>query len=378
MESYGELLRKARETKGFSLERVSAETTISRSYIVGLEEEDCGAFPGEPYMIGFLRTYSDFLDLDTDVILKLFQAKKIQESPVPAELLAKKRPKFLLPLIIILIFLLLSSLGVYLYLFVFDVPEHQAEKARAALEQAAPHKYQASFTPQNLRVYVKDQILVGSETSSSKIVLTVCSTVNNSVGFEMPAGVQYVDLGEERDLDINGDGVAELIVWVADCSKNDESRGAEIRVTIKEGEGSTVYLEEVEETLRVDADITQTESIAIKTDEKKQVVILDDNRAYPFTLKITFRGPCLFRYQVDFRGDKVEGYYKSGDTVSITSQYSGVRLWMSNGNALQIQVIAGAAQKSLTGGTTGRVEVQDIKWVRSEGGRYSLVVEGVD
>jgi len=90
MESYGALLKKAREDQELSIEDVEAKTTITRQYIEGLENEKNDAFPGEPYMIGFLKLYADFLGLNSEDLLKLYNAKKIQESPIPVERLQKK------------------------------------------------------------------------------------------------------------------------------------------------------------------------------------------------------------------------------------------------------------------------------------------------
>ena len=100
MDSYGALLKEAREAKNLDLDTVARETSIIRKYIEGLEEEDNSAFPGEAYLMGFLRNYSDYLGTDTETVLTLYRNKQLQEAPVPEGLIEKQRPKFLLPLII--------------------------------------------------------------------------------------------------------------------------------------------------------------------------------------------------------------------------------------------------------------------------------------
>ena len=87
MESYGEILRNAREEKKVSMEAIERATAITKNYIDSLENERVEDFPGESYFIGFLSNYCEFLGLDKDEILRLYHAKKIQESPVPVELL---------------------------------------------------------------------------------------------------------------------------------------------------------------------------------------------------------------------------------------------------------------------------------------------------
>ena len=66
MDSYGEILRNARQVKGLDIDTVARETSIISSYIEGLENEDNSAFPGEAYLMGFLKNYSEYLEKNTD------------------------------------------------------------------------------------------------------------------------------------------------------------------------------------------------------------------------------------------------------------------------------------------------------------------------
>ena len=100
MESYGNLLRKTREEKNLDLVKISREISIEKRYLEGLENEDSTVFPGEAYLVGFLKNYSNYLELDTDFVLKLYHNKQIQESPLPEGLYGKKSSKRILPFLI--------------------------------------------------------------------------------------------------------------------------------------------------------------------------------------------------------------------------------------------------------------------------------------
>ena len=113
MDSYGELLKKTREEKNLDVEKISREITIEKDYLLALEAEDSGVFPGEAYLTGFLRNYANYLDLDSEFVLKLYHNKKIQESPVPEALIARKKiPSFvftiILPVSLIAIFAIVT------------------------------------------------------------------------------------------------------------------------------------------------------------------------------------------------------------------------------------------------------------------------------
>ena len=391
MESYGELLKKARENKNLSIEEVARSTTIARQYLVGLEEETDEVFPGEPYLVGFLKNYGDYLGLDSAHLLKLYDGKKKQEAPVPIELLQKKKPKFLLPLIIILVLLLLAGVGAYLYFFVFKVPQKQEEKKLLAAETKKIHKYEFTDQTQNWRLYQGDEILI-PDGENKFITLVVDSTLGKLSLLTPPTSGgpvtdgsaasaterQIIELSEERHIDINGDGHGDLIVYLSDVSNTDESRGAEVRMLLSSGDESLVYIDETPAESKSSAEQLPLQSIPVQqsSDSSRQVVIHDDNRAYPFTLNISIQEPCLLRYRID-RKESVEEYLRTGETLSLQSN-NGTRLWISNVNAAKINVIAGLSTYDLDPGRAGEVKVEDIKWVRNKDGRYALVVEEID
>ena len=73
MDSIGEKLRAAREAKRLTIKDVVKDTNINPLYIDALEEEDFEKFPSETYIIGFLRSYTEYLKLDTDEIIQSYK-----------------------------------------------------------------------------------------------------------------------------------------------------------------------------------------------------------------------------------------------------------------------------------------------------------------
>ncbi|MCR5620711.1 MAG: helix-turn-helix domain-containing protein [Treponema sp.] len=366
MESYGSILREARESKGLSIERVAAETAITKQYIEALENDDQTGFHGEAYLTGFLQNYSDYLGTDTKELLRLYHAMKLQESPTPKELLEKTRPKFLVPLIVAVCVLLFCGVGVFLYFYVFKIPEKKEIAARAVAENKKIHQYSFDGSTQNARLYLGDQILIPTE-NGGNIVLTVSNT-QGYLSVLTPAGEQVVDLSEERDIDLTNDGITDIILYVSDIDMKDGSRGAEVRMLLKDREFQQ-YIEITDGDSTSRSDIEQARASG-------QLTVHTDTRAYPFTANISFRGSCVFRYRSD-RKEVVENYYQSGEVINVTSN-NGLRIWASNINALKIQLIAGLATYDFEIGKAGEVVVEDIKWVKDSNGMYSIVVENVN
>ena len=84
MASLGEQLRAQRERKSITLEQAAADTRIREKFLKALEEGDYPSLPGAVYTRGFLRNYSDYLDLETDELVILYQQERGGAAPEPA------------------------------------------------------------------------------------------------------------------------------------------------------------------------------------------------------------------------------------------------------------------------------------------------------
>lgn len=68
----GERLIQAREERGLTLEDAERDTRISRRYLQALEDEAFDVIPAPVYARGFLRSYSQYLGLETAPLLARF------------------------------------------------------------------------------------------------------------------------------------------------------------------------------------------------------------------------------------------------------------------------------------------------------------------
>jgi len=89
VESIGEKLKYARETRKLTIKDVVKDTNISPVYLEALEDEEFEKFPSETYLIGFLKSYSEFLKLNSEEMIQLYRGYKIGESVTPLEELTK-------------------------------------------------------------------------------------------------------------------------------------------------------------------------------------------------------------------------------------------------------------------------------------------------
>ena len=71
--SPGQMLRAAREAKGWKVELVASQLKLSRRQIEALEADAFADLPGLTFVRGFVRNYARVLEIDTDPILALLE-----------------------------------------------------------------------------------------------------------------------------------------------------------------------------------------------------------------------------------------------------------------------------------------------------------------
>lgn len=113
----GKLFKDARLGKKLTIPEIATQTHIRQLYLSAIEEGNLNLLPGEIYKIGFIKTYSAFLGLDSKEILRQLELnQEVQVSYadnkyiVPTDQQQRPNKKFLyLSLVGVLIF----SAGVY-------------------------------------------------------------------------------------------------------------------------------------------------------------------------------------------------------------------------------------------------------------------------
>lgn len=77
----GRALRTARLRRGKSLEEASRETRLRLEYLTALEREEFGDLLGDVYVRGWLRSYSQYLGLDPEKVITVYERAHGGEHP---------------------------------------------------------------------------------------------------------------------------------------------------------------------------------------------------------------------------------------------------------------------------------------------------------
>ncbi len=385
MTAIGESLRKAREEKGLDLDRVSDETRIAKRFIAALEDEDFTVFPGDPYAIGFLRNYAEYLGLDAAELAASYNMQKMQEQPAPIqELLPAKKKGLGLALavagaaaIVILgaVFLIMSG--------------RQSSRGVSLTAPRNPTEYRVDTAELDRRLWKDDSVLFSLGQSSWKIKVV---GIGDGVILDTPFGQRRLSLGEESVFDFNGDGTPDLRILIADFDKHNADKGVEIRFTPLGAAAATISPPATPDLAAQPAPDLGTGATAAgapsasatgtlkpenTTSTKEGAIFEGQKSSYPFVVSVTFRASCMFRYEVD-RKDRDERYYQKGDTITINAN-NAVKIWASNAqSAVVIVQASGGKSASVDLGGAGEIAVKRIAWVKNDNGSYTLSIFEVD
>ena len=365
MESIGKHLRESREQRGLNVDQIARETNISRQYIAALEEDRYDAFPGEPYVIGFLRNYSDYLGLETEGLISRYRTQKIQEQPAPLEELIRKPSPWPQRIVwggVAVIALVLIAVFVVPPIFSFLASLPQTLAAASPERQAKAYTLGDKDKSLIQRLYLGDSVNVVLGSQTVPLSLT-------AVGDETALGDYKLHMGDEIFLDLDQDGTQDVRVFLKDVTPNDPKRGAEF-VFERMAPPSSTVASDANAGDELKPGLAAAGSAADPAVDEKPVVILTDVPVKPFTVDVVFRGYALFRYVVD-DNRREENYFHKGDTVRIDASRK-IKIWVSDAGAFSGKVNQAADFEI---GHGGEVIARSIEWSKDATGKTILVAQ---
>lgn len=372
MESIGAKLRDAREGKDLSIEQAARDTHIAKRFLIALENEDYDEFPGEVYLIGFLRTYGDYLELNGDDLVSMYRNLQIQEQPPPMEELLERHPSprsrkpVLLAVIAVVVVAAIVVLFVTGIIPVPDLPERQraddvsAQPAEPAQAEGTTAVLEQEFLER--RFSVRDSIVLNGRESDTR--LSIVEIAKDQVVLQAAGGMSQIAVGENRPLDIDGDNNMDIRVLVRETSLDADRQTAVLRID-RVVQSPNVTQRELTEEENSELALGQTNE---PSRQRGSLVIQQAAEPEPFTIDVEFRGQCLFRYEID-DNPRQETYFRPGDRVR-DSVRTEVRMWFSNAGATQLRV----AGEPIGLGTDGEVAVVLVRWRETDAGRHELVM----
>lgn len=277
MESIGKKLQTAREENNYTIEQVARETNISRRYIVALEAEAFDEFPGETYLYGFLRNYSDYLGLNPDELVTLYKNYKVQEQPLPMQELLDVKGKGINPLFIVVpvlviviaaaVYFLTPSVGSFIAGQTVNgqtAPQNSSisESSPAAGEESLQQETTAGFDtdetpvldtePSQFRLFEGDTIELSIRDSNISLSLESIGVVIQMMLADARIGLSAVET--KAEVDVDNDGSADVLVSLVDMGN--KADGVKVALQLLEAEPTV----DAEEPFRMQPGMSAAES----------------------------------------------------------------------------------------------------------------------
>ena len=366
MESIGDKLRLEREQKGLSIEQIARDTNIAKRYLEALEMENFTVFPGDPYLIGFLRNYAEYLGIDPVEMVALYRNFTIQSQPVPIdELLQRNRPAWRLLLFIIPLVALLGVGGYYL--FGVLLPRGVANRPAPA---GIPTREPATFTLDTFlerRFIVSDVVIVPIGDEEHRITVR---TIDESLTVGVPGGTSVLRIGDERSTDLDGDSTMDIRIALTDIDSDADPKTAFVRIDRTSASRADLgFAAEPDPQATAEDDDVPFDNVgtpAIGSREVAPVEIRREESPSAFRLVLSFRGNVLLRHVVD-AGERIERYFQSGESIELDIARV-LQLWISNAGS----VIARIDGTEVRLGRNGEVSTRSISWQLLDSGGYAL------
>jgi len=363
MESIGEKLRQTRESKGYTIEQIARDTHIAKRFLDALEDEDFSVFPGEPYVLGFMRTYSEYLGLEAESIVALYKNLKLQEQPAPIDELISKSPTRSMGRIILMAAAVVVVLGVGGYLLFSSGILSRDRDAPEVTETNPPAGSVFELTGEwvEQRFGEGDRLVVpvaGEQYSMDLVAVT------DVLEIDTPEGKVVVEVGDEISLDLNGDERPDVRLTLRSVDTLDSpptvvmrlNRGAEDSATSGVAINSATGDSEPGQAAAVGTGTPAVGSTNEPSRQEEAVAIVEFAAREDFFVEVRFEGYALFRYEVDDE-PRVEQYFQQGQTLR-TSVRDQFRLWVSNAGVARMRV----AGQDIALGSEGQVTAALVTW----------------
>lgn len=353
MKTLSSVLIKAREDKNLTVDQVAYETNISCRFIEALEAEDFSAFPAEAYLLGFLKNYAEFLDLDAEHVKDIYKNCLLREEPSPLSELMGKNPRFKFRPWMAIVPAVACAL-------IFGVPplvsvvQEKIESRKEALREAQKINF-STFDVETGKseIRVKKNDLVRFRAGDRSLELTVASITPDSNDLKLSwkegetSSERLVKLAKEEVLEFEQENtVTRLSVLLKDLGFSDDSAVLTLDHSVTE--------KTVEEVIPA-AEMQPEEAT---TSKKGSRVVFIQKRVEPYSLRVQFQGDVLFRYRLRHR-EMVENFYKTGDTFNIDVARD-IQIWTSNAGLTKMKVNG----EDVIIGKAGSVQVFDLNWIK--------------
>ncbi len=353
--SLGEFLQETRKEKGVSIDEIVRETNISKSYLEALEDNKFEDFPGETYVLGFLSTYAEALEIDRQLVSSMYRRQMQIEQDAPLEELVGTRkrssfsPQLLIPGLVVISAILIAIL--------FASHKPSAIKKNSHISSKLSVPAQIVLTPDSIAKLSStplkegDNIFISNRTNP--ILLSIKRfTSSKAIDLTINSINHNMKKGEILNIDTDNNNIADMGVEIVEIKNKKVYLSLifipETNTVASSSESNTIDISKYQDVILLEKTIF-TASVKQATD-----------------IKLQFKAKGWMEYQTD--QDKPRQLeMKSGQFFTIHMKNS-LTLSLANAGAATLLI----NDKVEKGGKLGEVNKSLFYW-KNESGKFQLM-----
>jgi cytoskeletal protein RodZ len=284
-EGLGEKLAKKRISLGLDLKDVERNIKIRAKYIEAIENSKYDVLPPEVFVKGFVRSYAEFLKLDPNKVMKIYErerrlvenVRKAKSTPPIVKPL--DTPRFVItPKTISLGGLAILALGIVLYI-----------SWQVNILTAAP-KIQLTSPGDNINIEANDVVIEGKTDLSATVLINDVEIGTDQEGkfkekINLGEGVNIIKIKAQNKMGRFTEITRTIVSKQNSISNNGNLAGVELRITI--GPKSSSVQMEVDGKLVTEKPIVMLAGVSqtYKANEKIKIIASDGG-----SVSATFEG----------------------------------------------------------------------------------------
>ena len=338
--SVGERLKAARIKKNLSVEQISRDTFISIRLLNALEDERYEEFTSEVYLVGFLKSYAKYLDLDSDEIVQRYRNMRVQEQSTPIDELLKKSRPAKKPILIAASVIIIAIGAVLLLgqLFFFDyfasfINQNRAERAddQSQTDVGTVYSLENDFLEREFGQGDKIDISIDGESYTLEV---------EKIGRVITLGKENerfrLQNNERTIIDLDLDRQRQIEVLVRDVIRDRESPRVIMRVLVYREERLADSGQESGAGVQ-DGGANRYGNTAIASRRRAATDLGDYPSSATFPVQISFTAPVFLQYQID-DDQRISQLYGPQDIVTLAPSQQ-LMVWVTNAGAVNFNVV---------------------------------------
>jgi cytoskeleton protein RodZ len=357
MEALGKYLSDARQKLHITVAQIAKDTNIAKKYLDALESEDYSIFPSETYLKGFLKSYAEYLKLDSKEVLRIYETIKIAESPTPIEKLLPKRKINFRPIISVAglsaAFIIVIVVIVFSVKGLGDLAKNSGSNEKKVKKGSNTYVYKKDDPEMMLNLKKDDIIEFVNNGEKNKIKIKELTPVVKLLTNESANSEVILIKSFPVKIDLNNDKTFELVCYLNQW----DNEKANITISSK---NITAETQVAENTTSLQG--SNAEVIGKNTQKNK------------IDFSVDIAAPALFRYKAD-NNQEIEKYYSENSKNAISAN-DNVVLWSSNAGNITLNFHT--FNKTVKLGDAGEIVIKLLKWKQNSSGEYELEISNLN